>query len=227
VQTQGRLHLTQACDVVFQIASALVEADKQHLVHRDIKPSNIMVTPEDQAKLLDFGLSRQVDTRMTQPGTLLGTIDYMAPEQARDASSVDIRADIYGLGATFYYLLTARTPFGEGTTAQKLIWYQTRRPRPISEIRGDVPEGMLAVIDKMMAKDAAQRYQTPAEVAEVQPGSPGPEYVWVRGYHRWDGHAYIWVHGRYERRQHVRANWVPAHWENRGRSPVWYAGHWG
>ena len=80
--SQGPLPPIKACNLIYQIASALEEINKYHLVHRDIKPSNIMVTPEDQAKLLDFGLSRQIDTRVTQPGTLLGTIDYMAPEQA-------------------------------------------------------------------------------------------------------------------------------------------------
>ena len=110
VSAQGPLTTIKACNLIYQAASALEEINRFQLVHRDIKPSNIMVTPEDQAKLLDFGLSRQMDIRVTQPGTLLGTIDYMAPEQARDASSVDIRADIYGLGATLFWCLTGRAP---------------------------------------------------------------------------------------------------------------------
>src|SRR5262249_40656756 len=92
-----------------------------------------------------------------------------------DSHGVDIRADVYSLGATFYFLLTGRTPFGEGTTAQKLIWQQTRRPKPITDVRADVPAGMLAVIDKMMDKDRARRYRTPAEVADaLAPWVQGP-----------------------------------------------------
>src|SRR4029079_7783464 len=83
----------------------------QNLVHRDIKPSNILLTATDQAKLLDFGLVMHFRSRMTLPGSVLGTIDFMAPEQARDASSVDVRADIYSLGATFFWCLTGQPPF--------------------------------------------------------------------------------------------------------------------
>src|SRR5262249_45397604 len=88
----GPLSVPLACDLMYQVAGALAEAHKHNLVHRDIKPSNVRVTPEGQAKLLDFGLARHLPNRMTEPGTVLGTIEYMAPEQARDAASVDIRA---------------------------------------------------------------------------------------------------------------------------------------
>src|SRR5262249_32469577 len=98
---------------------------------------------------------------------VLGTADYLAPEQALDSHSVDIRADIYSLGATFYFCLTGRTPFAEGTVAQKLIWHQTRQPKPIKSLRPEVPDGVLAIIDKMMAKDPAQRYQMPQGAAEA------------------------------------------------------------
>src|SRR5947208_13905435 len=87
IEANGPLQLLNACDLTYQIASALVEAEKHHLVHRDIKPSNILVTPEGQAKLLDFGLARSLDNRQTQQGVILGTLDYLAPEQARDASA--------------------------------------------------------------------------------------------------------------------------------------------
>ena len=98
---------------------------------------------------------------------VLGTADYLAPEQALDSHDVDIRADIYSLGATFYFILTGRPPFAEGTVAQKLIWHQTRQPKSVRLLRPDVPEELAAVLEKMMAKDPAQRYQTPMEVAEV------------------------------------------------------------
>ena len=111
VRQRGPLPVAQACNLIHQIACALAETHRFNLVHRDIKPSNIIVTPEEQAKLLDFGLSRHVPTRLTQSGTVLGTIDFMAPEQARDASTVDIRADIYSLGGTMFWALTGQLPF--------------------------------------------------------------------------------------------------------------------
>src|SRR5262249_52784002 len=98
---------------------------------------------------------------------VLGTADYLAPEQALDSHGVDIRADIYSLGATFYYCLTGRTPFAEGTVAQKLIWHQTRQPKPIRSFRPEVPEEMVAVVDRMMMKDPALRFQQPQEVTEA------------------------------------------------------------
>src|SRR5262249_743852 len=123
-------------------------------------------------KILDMGLARffndeeDILTRKFDEN-VLGTADYLAPEQAIDSHTVDIRADIYSLGATFYFLLTGKTPFGEGTVAQKLLWHQSRHPRPVREIRQDVPADLEAVITKMMSKDPAQRYANPAEVAEA------------------------------------------------------------
>src|SRR4051812_121855 len=95
---------------------------------------------------------------------VLGTADYLAPEQAIDSHTVDIRADIYSLGATFYYLLTGSQPFPEGSVAQKLIWHQSREPKPVRELRPEVPEEVAAVVRKMMAKTVAERYQKPNEV---------------------------------------------------------------
>ena len=106
------------------------------LVHRDIKPGNILVDRNGIVKILDMGLARffhDEDDILTKKydENVLGTADYLAPEQALDSHAVDIRADIYSLGATFYFCLTGRTPFAEGTVAQKLIWHQTRQPKPI------------------------------------------------------------------------------------------------
>jgi serine/threonine protein kinase len=123
-------------------------------------------------KLIDFGLVRFCgDERAGRPrkptGVILGTPDYMAPEQALDPSSVDIRADVYSLGATFYFCLTGHPPFPEGTEEEKLFWQQTRQPEPVRQLRPAVPEGIAALIERMMAKDPDQRPQTPQEVADV------------------------------------------------------------
>src|SRR5204863_5917630 len=99
--------------------------------------------------------------------SVLGTADYLAPEQALDSHSVDIRGDLYSLGGTFYFCLTGVAPFTEGTVAQKLIWHQTRQPKPIRSLRSDVPEEIAALVEKMMAKDPAQRPANPQAVADA------------------------------------------------------------
>ena len=106
-------------------------------------------------------------TRKYDATSVLGTADYLAPEQAINSHEADIRADVYSLGATFYFLLVGKSPFQEGTVAQKLIWHQIRQPTPIPNLRPEVPEALVAIIDKMMAKDPAQRPQAPQEVADA------------------------------------------------------------
>ena len=151
VNKHGPLSTIRACNLIYQAAAALEEINKYQLVHRDIKPSNIMVTPEDQAKVLDFGLSRQIDTRVTQPGTLLGTLDYMAPEQARDASSVDIRADIYSLGVTLFWCLTGRVPYS-GSVLKGDLFQRFQLPPPsVLRYAPEVPVEMDAFLKKIMA----------------------------------------------------------------------------
>src|SRR5439155_3386029 len=150
----------------------LQHAHKEGLVHRDIKPGNILIDRNGVVKILDMGLARffyDEEDMLTKKydENVLGTADYLAPEQALDSHSVDIRADIYSLGATFYFCLTGRTPFQEGTVAQKLIWHQTRQPKPITTLRGDVDPGLIAVVDRMMAKRPEDRYQTPLALAEA------------------------------------------------------------
>ncbi len=175
---QGPLAVEEACDLVRQIASALLEAQRCNLVHRDIKPSNIRRTPSGTAKLLDFGLARPKDHRVTEPGTLLGTLDYVAPEQARDAASVDIRADIYSLGATLYWCLAQKPPFKyHENPVQQLAARLTEPPPSIREIRPDVAKELDSVIRRMMAADVDDRYPTPQAVIDaldrfVQPELP-------------------------------------------------------
>jgi response regulator RpfG family c-di-GMP phosphodiesterase len=168
VQTRGPLPPAKACNLVHQIACALAEIHKFKLVHRDIKPSNILVTLEEQAKLLDFGLSRQIDTRVTQPGTFLGTVDFMAPEQARDASTVDIRADIYGLGGTLFWCLTGQVPFpSKGNLTQCLVERLTQPPPSIRKYLPDLSSELDEVIRRMMAPDPEERYLTPQAVMQA------------------------------------------------------------
>ena len=168
----GPLDVTRACHYIYGSAVGLQHAHEMGLVHRDIKPGNILVDRSGVVKLLDLGLARffhDEDDNLTRMNdeNVLGTADYLAPEQALDSHTVDIRADLYSLGATFYFLLTGSPPFPEGSVAQKLIWHQSREPRPITALRPEVPEELVQVVQKMMAKDVANRYQTPAEVIEA------------------------------------------------------------
>ena len=172
VKKSGPLPVLRACHYIRQSALGLHHAHEAGLVHRDIKPGNILVDRSGLVKILDMGLARFFNDEediLTKKydENVLGTADYLAPEQALDSHSVDIRADIYSLGATFYFMLTGRTPFGEGTVAQKLLWHQNRQPKLVAEFRNDVPTQVLAIINKMMAKEADKRYQTPMEVANV------------------------------------------------------------
>jgi hypothetical protein len=142
------------------------------VVHRDIKPGNILIDRMGIVKVLDMGLARFFlddtdDLTKKYDENVLGTADYLAPEQALQSHEADIRADIYSLGGTFYYCLTGKPPFSEGTVAQKLIWHQTRQPRSIRSIRPEVPEEIVAIIEKMMMKDKNARFQSPQEVADV------------------------------------------------------------
>ncbi|MBI1831246.1 MAG: protein kinase, partial [Planctomycetes bacterium] len=165
VRSNGPFPILGACDLAYQIASALVEAEKHNLVHRDIKPSNILVTPEGQAKLLDFGLARSLEHRQTQQGVVLGTIDYLAPEQARDSSTVDIRADIFSLGGTLYWALTGRVPFPSDAPLQHQIMARLLQPAPSARAaRCDIPAELDAVIARMMANNRDERYPTPQAV---------------------------------------------------------------
>src|SRR4051812_49026747 len=173
IKRHGPMDVLRAAHYIRQSALGLQHAhETAALVHRDVKPGNILVDRNGIVKVLDMGLARffnddeDVLTKKYDEN-VLGTADYLAPEQALDSHSVDIRADVYSLGGTFYFCLTGRTPFAEGTVAQKLIWHQTRQPRPIRGIRPEVPEGIVAIVDKMMAKDVNARYQTPQEIADA------------------------------------------------------------
>jgi response regulator RpfG family c-di-GMP phosphodiesterase len=161
VRDSGPLSLEKASQVVCQVAGALAEAHRHNLIHRDIKPSNILVTPEGQAKLLDFGLARQHQGRhLTQPGTVLGSPDYMAPEQAH-GGNVDHRADLYALGGAFCWCLTGSTPFPpRGSFAEDLAARQTQQPPLVRRARPELPAEIDSVVARMMALRPEDRYPT-------------------------------------------------------------------
>ncbi len=168
-RTGPRLGVAEACHYIHDAALGLQHAHQTGLVHRDVKPGNILVDRTGKVKVLDLGLARffhDHSDQLTQKfdETTLGTADYIAPEQVNDSHAADIRADLYALGGTFYYLLTGRPPFHEGTVPQKLVWHQTREPKPVTEFRPDIPAGVVAILTKLLAKNPADRYQTPAQL---------------------------------------------------------------
>src|SRR5262249_1576236 len=155
-------------------------AHESGLVHRDIKPGNLLLDRQGLVKILDMGLARffhedsAAFIKEYEVGYIIGTGDYIAPEQIVD-SRVDIRADIYSLGGTMYYLLTRKSPFQEGTNAQKIIWHQVRHPKSLRVLRPDVPEEMLRVFERIIAKEPGRRFQTPKELADaLEPFARGP-----------------------------------------------------
>jgi hypothetical protein len=169
VARRGPLPVREACDLVRQAALGLQHAYERGMVHCDIKPHNLLLTPGGQVKILDFGLARIVDEGSGEApslasGTFVGTPDYVAPEQARDPGRADIRADIYSLGCTLYHLLSGKPPFPAGTPLQKLLAHQECNPPPLTA-RDDVPLALTRILERMLAKDPARRYATPADVA--------------------------------------------------------------
>ncbi|RLS51655.1 MAG: serine/threonine protein kinase [Planctomycetota bacterium] len=176
LRKRGVLPPRRSLEIIRQATIALQHAYERQVVHRDIKPSNLMIREVDGVvKLADMGLARMMeedfDSRITRAGTTVGTVDYMSPEQARDSKAADIRSDIYSLGCTWYHLLTGRPPFPEGDMVNKLrahAFQPVPDPRILNE---GVPEGLSAVMRRMMAKKPEDRYQTPAELL-VDLGSP-------------------------------------------------------
>jgi serine/threonine protein kinase len=170
---EGPMEVGRAVGYVRQAALGLQHAHEAGMVHRDVKPANLLVDHGGTVKLLDLGLARYAPdgddplTRKYNKTHVLGTADYLAPEQALNLHNVDIRADVYSLGVTLYALLAGRPPFHEGTVTQKLMWHQLRDPQPLRRLRPDVPKALAAVIERMMAKEASGRYDVPAEAAEA------------------------------------------------------------
>jgi serine/threonine protein kinase len=174
VQETGPLPVAQSCEFIQQAAVALAYAHRHGIVHRDIKPANLLLTAASTIKLLDLGLARlaaadpaAADTGATKSGALLGTVDYLAPEQARDASHADARSDLYSLGCTFYFLLTGRAPFANRSTVEKLMAHAEQVPEPIHRVRPDVPPAIAAVVAKLMAKRPEDRYPSAVQFLDA------------------------------------------------------------
>lgn len=183
LKDHGPLPVAAACELIRQAALGLQHAHENGLVHRDIKPSNLMLTTRGLVKVLDLGLARlraeeqPADAGLTGTGMVMGTPDYMAPEQLLDAHAVDIRADIYSLGCTLYELLTGAAPFSGpsySSLMEKRQAHLTTPPPPLSEHRPEVPAELADVVARMIAKLPEQRYATPAEVVDaLQPFTHG------------------------------------------------------
>ncbi len=177
VQRLGRLSIPDACELVRQAAVGLQHAHENRLIHRDIKPSNLMLTSRGQVKVLDLGLARLRSAnetsdleRLTNPGQVMGTVHFMAPEQAAETRAVDIRADIYSLGCTLYKFLTGQTPFGneEGATPWMIMMQHVKEEFPrVTKLRPETPARLAGVLANMVAKSPDDRPGTPAKVAAL------------------------------------------------------------
>jgi serine/threonine protein kinase len=190
VKKNGPLPAGQACEYIRQAALGLQHASERGIVHRDIKPHNLLLNGEPGAsatggtiKILDMGLARfrpgqgeeESGSALTGIGAVVGTPDYIAPEQSLESHEVDIRADLYSLGCTFYFLLTGQPPFSGGTGIAKLLRHQLEEPTPVTSLRSDVPAEVAGVVRRLLVKKPADRYQTPAELVAVLEGPASRE----------------------------------------------------
>jgi serine/threonine protein kinase len=182
VRQQGPLAIGLACDYILQATKGLQAAHAAGIVHRDIKPANLLVHRPGLSvdvpglvKITDFGLARLLDpetgqsrgTILGKANTVMGTPDYLSPEQARNQHAVDIRSDLYSLGCTFFFLLTGQPPFSGGTALDKIIRHGLESPPRVSDLCFDVPPEIEAIVQRLLAKHPADRFQTPSELATV------------------------------------------------------------
>jgi serine/threonine protein kinase len=172
VTDEGPLNVPRVAHFGLEIAAGLEHAHKQGLIHRDLKPSNVVVTPHDHAKILDFGLALVAGEKgaaeiIGGQGYIVGSMDYISPEQTQDASKVDARADVYGLGCTLFFALTGQPPFPGGTSTDKIYKHRNEVPPQLSALRPDVPMDFADIIHRMMAKDPGLRLPTARVVVEA------------------------------------------------------------
>ncbi|GIW82689.1 MAG: hypothetical protein KatS3mg105_4496 [Gemmatales bacterium] len=184
LKRRGKLPAAEAVRLIHQALLGLQHIHEQGLVHRDLEPANLMLvgadTPDSTlfatVKILDIGLGRELfdenenpeyDMQLTTEGTVLGSPDYLAPEQARNAHAADIRADIYSLGCVLYHALAGQEPFPEKSAFRKIILHAEATPRPLREFDPSIPAGLEKVVSVMMAKNHGDRYQTPLQAAQA------------------------------------------------------------
>ena len=174
VRRDGPMSAGEVAAIGLQVAAALAYAHAQGIIHRDIKPSNTLLSTIGSCKILDMGLARIVEdateatiTELTQHGTVMGTVDYMSPEQARDSHSVDARSDIYSLGASLYFLLAGKPPFPGGKAIEKLHRLATEEPQALGQIRPDCPRELDLAIQQMMARSPEDRFQSAEDVVRA------------------------------------------------------------
>lgn len=164
VRRKGVLTVKRSIDIVRQVARALEHAHERNIVHRDIKPSNLLIDRSGIVKLADMGLARSLTSSeksgLTREGTTVGTVDYMSPEQTRDSHSADCRSDIYSLGATWYHMLTGQPMFPQGDLINRISAHANQQPPDPREVNADVPDGVVAVLHRMVEKEPGDRYQT-------------------------------------------------------------------
>ncbi|MFO7902809.1 MAG: serine/threonine protein kinase [Planctomycetota bacterium] len=172
VKAQGPLNYRDAGNYIAQAARGLQHAHDAGLIHRDVKPANLLLDNTGCIKILDLGLAlfardKEASLTLLHNESVLGTADYLAPEQALSSHDVDSRADIYGLGCTLYFLLTGKPPFPEGTLAQRIVKHQSKMPADIRQSRADCPGELARICFQMIQKEPRARYQTMREVAET------------------------------------------------------------
>ena len=162
--------------IILQAAKGLKCIHESGLIHRDLKHSNLLITKQGTVKILDLGLAKFTEDKndgltRIQGASIVGTIDFMSPEQADGDESLDIRADIYSLGVTLYSMLSGgKPPFPQTTFASKMIAIQTQMPKPLAQHRPNVDPGLARIVERMMEKDRNDRYQTPQELMEALDG---------------------------------------------------------
>ncbi len=172
VKRDGAVDPSTAAGLIAQAARGLEHAHSKGVIHRDVKPANLLIDSDGTVRLLDMGLALvtagdQESLTVANNENVLGTADYLAPEQALNSHAVDHRADIYGLGCTLYFLLTGKPPFSDGTLAQRIAKHQTEMPKPVRELQPDCPGELEGICVKMIQKDPRYRYQSAADVADV------------------------------------------------------------